>query len=267
MGKKKKGAKGKKGKGGKKGKKGKKGGKKKAKKQNEPQVEVVLPAPPVWCTDYPDLVEEFRGKTPQEQLENAGLFRTYRRKPVGLRNQEAILENIKAAAKKAQMKARLLAGLPEVDEEQEAAEAKEAEIQASFLDPVEEYRKKATAGLPYMQNIPRTEEEWRGNVKMMHQRRFPNIKMRRSRFDHDQGGRWGRPPVLSPLGTGNPLPGEDSIMSLADGSALLPITPAAAAAIAAAAATSKPSTASSKKSKRAKTPKKGKKKKGKKKKK
>ena len=62
---------------------------------------------------------------------------------------------------------------PEVDEEQVAAEAKEAAIQASYLDPVEETRKKATAGLPYMTNLPRTEEEWRGNVKMMHQRRFP----------------------------------------------------------------------------------------------
>ena len=258
MGKKKKGSKGKKGKGGKKGKQGKK----KAKHDDNPAVEVVLPAPPAWCADYPDLVEEFRGKTPQEQFENSAIFRTFRRKPTGLRNQEAILEKIKAKAKKDQMKARLLAGLPEIDEEQEAAEAKEAEIQASYLDPVEEYRKKATAGLPYMQNLPRTEEEWRGNIKMMHQRRFPSINLRRSRFDHGEGGRWGKPPALSPLGTENQLPEEASV-SLSEGSALVPLTPTTAAAVAAAAAaaSSKPSTASSKKSKRAKTPKGGKKKK------
>jgi hypothetical protein len=211
MAKKKKGGGKKKAKGGakdgkKKVKKGKKAKNAKNKKPQTPgtEVPVIMPTP-LSIFDGSDFIEEFRGETPQEQLDNTAIFRTYRRKPKSLLVQEALAENIRRINAEENQK-RMEAGLQPIDPTQKgpgleqkvegsgkssAASSVVGDGEFKEIDPVQLYRQQALNGYGHVKNMPRSYSQWKGSVKKMHQSRFPNVQLRRSKFDQG-AGKWGR---------------------------------------------------------------------------
>ena len=182
-------------KGGKKGKKGKKS--KRPKTADEDEI-IVLPTPASW-TSGTEFVEEFRGATPKEQLENSTVFRTYRRKPKSLLVADQLLANIKAIELE-EARVREEAGLPPLlgstPSSPNSSSATSAMGDPEVDDPVGAYRQKALNGFHFGRStLPKTHSQWKGSVKTMQQQRFPNIYLRRSEFDRGVG-KWGSPPPV-----------------------------------------------------------------------